>query len=82
VIIGAIGTPLVIHYLSKKEVTFQNPEETKYIAGSLIGITGGYFSGQILGTLTYEVFNQEGNIKKISQREKIISPIMSIMCSD
>lgn len=67
----AFQIPLEIigaYYLSKNGIATNNV--TECIAGGLIGLTLGWTSGAILGTLVYETFNPAGHINKFFSRKK------------
>jgi hypothetical protein len=69
-IIGGVGMPIATYYLSKKGLIAPNPDMIRYGCAELIGLTYGWVSGLVLGTLAYETFSKEGEINQFFSRIK------------
>jgi hypothetical protein len=69
-IIGGIGMPIGLYYLSKKGLAAPNPDVVRYGLAGLVGIVSGWAIGLSLGTLTYETFSKEGDINQFISKIK------------
>jgi hypothetical protein len=63
-IMGTVGMFFATYYLSKKGIIVPDPGIIRYGLGGLIGFVEGRASGLVIGTLAYETFSQEGDIRQ------------------
>jgi hypothetical protein len=69
-LIGLFGAPLYLDYLAKKGIVPPIENMTRIYVSELAGFVMGYDLGLVLGTLAYETFGKEGDIRQFFSKIK------------